>query len=159
MKETAQNAWHSEESAKENRNVSYETENEYVKVRVQSTPENIDGFHKLLDKCEELGLCQVMNFSDMFPNKGTNKYFRAYSDVRLNEGGVDNINQKIELKDFLDSVSIKGYKTLTEQGELICTYFITDIPPIDKRFLKKWQRSMESDMPLRKIRVLIRRRI
>lgn len=67
-----------------------DNDDEYVKVRVQSTAEEITGFHKLLDKCEELGLCQVMNFSDIFPNKGTNKYFRAYSDVKLSKEGVDN---------------------------------------------------------------------
>ena len=63
---------------------------EYVKVRVQSTPEEINGFYQLLSRCEELGMCQVMNFSDMFPNQGTNKYYRAYSDVKLNKEDVDN---------------------------------------------------------------------
>lgn len=58
---------------------------EIVKVRVQSTPEEISNFHKLLDKCEELGLVQVLNFSDIFSNKGTNKYYRAYSDVKINK--------------------------------------------------------------------------
>lgn len=75
---------------KYNSNLTRSGKEEYVKVRVQSTPEEITGFHKLLDKCEELGLCQVMNFSDMFPNKGTHKYFRAYSDVKLNKEDVDN---------------------------------------------------------------------
>ena len=64
--------------------------NEYIKVRVQSTPEEINGFHMFLDKCEELGLCQVMNFSEMFPNQGTRRYFRAYSDVKLNKEDVNN---------------------------------------------------------------------
>lgn len=63
---------------------------EYIKVRVQSSPEEINGFHMFLDKCEELGLCQVMNFSDMFPNQGTRRYFRAYSDVKLSKEDVDN---------------------------------------------------------------------
>ena len=63
-----------------------EPEEEFVKVRVQSTPKEIDCFHRLLNKCEELGMCEVINFSDMFHNKGTNKYYRAYSDVVIKEG-------------------------------------------------------------------------
>ncbi len=59
------------------------TEQEICKVRVQSTPEEISHFHELLDKCEELGLCNVLNFSDMFANKGTAKYYRAYSDIEI----------------------------------------------------------------------------
>lgn len=58
-----------------------EPEQEICKVRVQSTPEVISHFHKLMDRCEELGLCNVLNFSEMFANKGTSKYYRAYSDV------------------------------------------------------------------------------
>ena len=56
---------------------------EICKVRVQSTPEEISHFHELLDRCEELGLCNVLNFSEMFANKGTRKYFRAYSDIEI----------------------------------------------------------------------------
>ena len=65
-------------------------EDECVKVRMQSTPEEIDNFHRLLDKCEEMGLCEVMNFSDLFSNKGTNKYFRAYTEVKVKKEDTDN---------------------------------------------------------------------
>ena len=58
---------------------------EIVKVRVQSTPEEISNFKKMLHKCEELGMCEVQNFSDLFRNKGTKRYFRAYSDVKIKE--------------------------------------------------------------------------
>jgi len=58
---------------------------EIVKVRVQSTPEEISNFEMMLNRCEELGLCEVVNFSSLFRNKGTNKYFRAYSDVKIKE--------------------------------------------------------------------------
>ena len=62
----------------------YEKEaNSYVKVRVMSTPEQIDAFHKMLERCEELGLCSVMNFSDIFHNRGTEKYYRAYSEIEI----------------------------------------------------------------------------
>ena len=30
-------------------------------------------------------VCEVINFSSLFRNKGTNKYFRAYSDVKIKE--------------------------------------------------------------------------
>ncbi len=63
------------------------TEQEICKVRVQSTPEEISHFHELLDRCEELGLCNVINFSEMFANKGTSKYYRAYSDVIIRTEG------------------------------------------------------------------------
>lgn len=66
-----------------------ETQQEICKVRVQSTPEQISHFHELIDKCEELGLCNVINFSEMFKNKGTNKYYRAYSDIVINKEGED----------------------------------------------------------------------
>ena len=61
------------------------THEEIVKVRVQSTPEEISNFEMMLNRCEELGLCEVVNFSSLFRNKGTNKYFRAYSDVKIKE--------------------------------------------------------------------------
>lgn len=61
------------------------THEEIVKVRLQSTPEEISNFEKMLNRCEELGLCEVVNFSSLFRNKGTNKYFRAYSDVKIKE--------------------------------------------------------------------------
>ncbi len=63
------------------------SEQEICKVRVQSTPEEISHFHELLDRCEELGLCNVINFSEMFANKGTSKYYRAYSDVIIRTEG------------------------------------------------------------------------
>ena len=69
------------------RGAEMQNQDEMIKVRVQSTPEEITSFHKLLDRCEELGLCQVMNFSDMFSNKGTNKYYRAYSDIKITSKG------------------------------------------------------------------------
>lgn len=58
-----------------------ETRKEICKLRVQSTPKEIENFHRFMKMCNELGLCEVINFSDMFSNKGTSKYYRAYSDV------------------------------------------------------------------------------
>ena len=56
---------------------------EKCKLRVQSTPEEIENFHRFMEKCADMGLCEVINFSDMFTNKGTSKYYRAYSDVYI----------------------------------------------------------------------------
>lgn len=94
-KTTAKEAWRRRKHFKkvcteQNKREIAKSNGEYVKVRVQSTPEEITGFHQFLDKCEELGLCQVLNFSEMFPNQGTSKYFRAYSDVKIEKEGVDN---------------------------------------------------------------------
>lgn len=58
-------------------------ESEIVKVRIQSTPEKINNFKKLMERCEELGMCEMQNFSDIYSNKGTSKYFRAYSDILI----------------------------------------------------------------------------
>lgn len=62
--------------------------NSYIKVRVMSTPNQIDAFHKLLNRCEELGMCEVINFSRIFHNRNTEKYYRAYSEIEI--GGQDN---------------------------------------------------------------------
>lgn len=59
---------------------------EIVKVRMQSTPEKIDSFRRMIEFCQEIGMCEVMNFSDLFSNKGTDKYFRAYTDIDIKEG-------------------------------------------------------------------------
>ena len=58
-------------------------ESEIVKVRIQSTPAEINNFKKLMERCQELGMCQIQNFSDIYSNKGTSKYFRAYSDILI----------------------------------------------------------------------------
>ncbi len=58
-----------------------ETRKEICKLRVQSTPKEIENFHRFMDTCAEMGLCEIINFSEIFANKGTSKYYRAYSDV------------------------------------------------------------------------------
>ncbi len=66
------------------------TEKSKVKVRAQSTPAEIDNFHRLLEKCQELGMCEVINFSKILPNKGTSRYYRAYCDIVVNGEVADN---------------------------------------------------------------------
>ena len=56
---------------------------------MMSTPEKIDGFKRMMEYCQEIGLCEVLSVSEIFPNRDTEKYFRAYSEVVVKEG-VDN---------------------------------------------------------------------
>lgn len=39
-----------------------ETRKEICKLRVQSTPKEIENFHRFMEMCEGLGLCEVINF-------------------------------------------------------------------------------------------------
>ena len=49
-----------------------------LKIRMQGTLQDIDWFKRLLRKHEEI---EVQEVSEPFPNKGTNRYFRAYAEV------------------------------------------------------------------------------
>lgn len=49
-----------------------------LKIRLQGTKKDIQWFRQLMERHQEIEVLQV---SDLFSNKGTNKYFRAYSDV------------------------------------------------------------------------------
>ncbi len=62
---------------------------EIVKVRMMSTPEKIDGFRRMMEYCQEIGMCEIISFSDMLTIQGSDKYLRAYSEVNVKEG-VDN---------------------------------------------------------------------
>ena len=94
--------WKSQYATKKEREILNNREpEEYVKVHMQSTPEKIDNFRRLLELCQELGMCEVMNFSDIFPNRDTNKYFRAYSDVIVRS--VDEMDVMNELKEGVDN--------------------------------------------------------
>ena len=62
-----------------------EPHSEMVKVRMQGTEKGISAFQRILKFAEDNGLCEMQNFSDLFHNKGTDKYLRAYSDVKIIE--------------------------------------------------------------------------
>ena len=49
-----------------------------LKIRIQGTPQDIAWFKRLLGHHEEV---KVLEVSEPFPNKGTNRYFRAYAEV------------------------------------------------------------------------------
>lgn len=49
-----------------------------LKIRLQGTIKDIRWFKRLLEKHSEIKLLQT---SDIYSNKGTNKYFRVYAEV------------------------------------------------------------------------------
>lgn len=58
-----------------------------VKIRLMGTPEDIKWFKQALNHHQEI---RVAQFSDLFVNKGTNKYVRAYGQVeKRNRGEKD----------------------------------------------------------------------
>lgn len=50
-----------------------------LKVRVMGTKNDIKWFRRLLERENKL---EVTEFSDAFPNKGTNRFYRAYAEVK-----------------------------------------------------------------------------
>ena len=56
-----------------------------LKIRLQGTPEDIKWFRGILEKQPEV---KITEFSDLFKNIGTNKYFRTYVEVEKEEHNV-----------------------------------------------------------------------
>lgn len=50
-----------------------------LKVRVMGTKNDIKWFRRLLERQSKL---ELMEFSEPFPNKGTNRFYRAYAEVK-----------------------------------------------------------------------------
>ena len=51
-------------------------------IRLQGTLRDIRWFRKLIEQHEEI---EVLRTSEQFANKGTNKYFRVYSEIEKKE--------------------------------------------------------------------------
>lgn len=49
-----------------------------IKVRLQGTKEDLEWLEKRLKDCPEI---KITESSDVFSNKGTNKYFRKYLEI------------------------------------------------------------------------------
>ena len=49
-----------------------------LKIRLQGTVRDIRWFKRLLEKHQEIRVIQV---SEIFSNKGTNRYFRFYAEI------------------------------------------------------------------------------
>ncbi len=59
-----------------------------LKIRLMGTKNSIKWFRKVLQKNPKL---EVKEFSGLFPNKGANKFYRAYMEIEKN-----NIKRKQE---------------------------------------------------------------
>ncbi|MCI8409105.1 MAG: hypothetical protein HFJ09_07530 [Lachnospiraceae bacterium] len=53
-----------------------------LKIRLQGTTNDLKWFRKLLERDRRI---QVLSISDAYTNKGTNKYYRVYAEVRKNK--------------------------------------------------------------------------
>ena len=53
-----------------------------LKIRMQGTKKDIHWFQWLLERDKAIHVLQV---SEIFANKGTNKYFRAYAEAEKTE--------------------------------------------------------------------------
>lgn len=53
-----------------------------LKIRLQGTTNDIKWFRKILEHNKKINVLQV---SEPFANKGTNKYFRVYAEVEKNK--------------------------------------------------------------------------
>ena len=53
-----------------------------LKIRLQGTVRDIRWFKRLLEKHPEI---RVLQMSEIFSNKGTNRYFRTYVEVEREE--------------------------------------------------------------------------
>ena len=53
-----------------------------LKIRLQGTVKDIRWFKRLLERRPEIRVLQV---SEIFSNKGTNRYFRFYAEVEKTE--------------------------------------------------------------------------
>lgn len=49
-----------------------------LKIRLQGTTRDIKWFRKILERDKRI---KVLEISEPFTNKGTNKYFRVYAEV------------------------------------------------------------------------------
>lgn len=53
-----------------------------LKIRMQGTKRDIHWFQRLMEQEEKI---HVLRMSEIFSNKGTDKYFRAYAEVEQEE--------------------------------------------------------------------------
>ena len=53
-----------------------------LKIRLQGTKNDLKWFRKLLERDRRI---HVLDISDIYTNKGTNKYYRVYAEVRKNK--------------------------------------------------------------------------
>ena len=72
-----------------------------LKVRLMGTKNDIKWFGKILQRNSKI---EVTEFSDLYPNKGTKKFYRAYVEVKKT-----NVDTNIQREDILPSEKAKAY--------------------------------------------------
>jgi len=60
-----------------------------LKIRLQGTKNDIKWFKKILEQHPKI---DMEEFSDCFPNKGTNKYYRVYAEIH--KANTNHTNKK-----------------------------------------------------------------
>lgn len=58
-----------------------------LKIRLQGTKESLEWFCKFINNRSEI---EVLEVSEIFSNKGTNKYYRRYVEIQKMEDVEDN---------------------------------------------------------------------
>ena len=58
-----------------------------LKVRLMGTKNDITWFKKIMHRHPKI---EVLELSDLYPNKGTDKYYRSYAEVKKRNIGVEN---------------------------------------------------------------------
>ena len=53
-----------------------------LKIRLMGTKRDIKWFRRILERCKDL---QVLEFSDLYTNKGTDRFYRCYVEVERAE--------------------------------------------------------------------------
>lgn len=51
-----------------------------VKIRLQGTTNDLKRMKRIIERSKKVS---VLSLSEVFPNKGTKKYFRQYADIEL----------------------------------------------------------------------------
>ena len=81
-----------------------------LKVRLMGTKNDIKQFRKILQRNPKI---EVTEFSDLYPNKGTKKFHRAYVEVR--KSNVKENEQKAKEKYFVENYSSEDIENIIIQ--------------------------------------------
>ena len=68
-----------------------------VKIRLQGTTNKIKRLRRVIERNRSL---LVVSTSEVFPNKGTKKYFRQYMDISFDPVKKEMAQQKKEIRDY-----------------------------------------------------------
>ena len=104
-----------------------------LKVRLMGTKNDITWFGKILNNNSKI---EVTEFSDLYPNKGTKKFYRAYVEVR--KSNVAEKSQKTAQKK--ENVScVKLYQLQTKK--------VVWVRPVSYTHLDVYKRQAKNSVP------------